>query len=85
MPPSDPWAAWIDKCPLRRWRAEHDETVMRAAVRIGVSINAIQAWERGANRPTAEHFATLATVLGEDSEQLTRRWDNWFKRRPAAA
>lgn len=55
---------------LQRLRKERALTLAAIADTLGVSKPTVWAWEQGRSRPTADHMAGLARVLGLDQADL---------------
>ena len=49
---------------LTRWRRKKDRLLKQVAPELGVSISALNAWERGDRFPTGEHLHKIAVHTG---------------------
>ena len=49
---------------LARWRHDHALLLRQVAPALGISVAALNAWERGRNFPTAEHLDKIAAYTG---------------------
>lgn len=77
------WDEWIEEGPFRKWRLSHTPKIgqHRAAMRCGVVLGTIQAWERGSWLPNDENFETLAKVMhAKSAESLKTEWLTWHTR-----
>ena len=54
---------------LRKTRQELGMTMVDLAVRVGVSLPTITAWERGVSKPSPEHMRKLLQVLNEAAKE----------------
>lgn len=50
---------------LKKWRKENNITQPQLAVKIGVSVNALRAWEQGLSVPNEENAARLENAMRE--------------------
>lgn len=82
----DDLSAWVAENPLRLWRRSQTRIVSQRAVGglIQRSTQAIRDYESGSYRPDDQAMARLATVVGVSARTMTKRWDEWLSRRPAA-
>jgi transcriptional regulator with XRE-family HTH domain len=62
--------------PVTSWRRSKGWTQRQLAEVVGVSLNTVQAWERGA-LPRPNHVRTLAEALGVDAFVLDRALAEW--------
>lgn len=68
-------ATWVERNPLRTWRARTGTTLFSAAVQLGVSMTSISKWEKGAGQPTPENMAALARLTGDAA--IAEAWAAW--------
>ena len=73
---------WTRANPLREWRTENSVTIHAASSMLGVSMTSIQLWESGSAHPSRENMEKLTKVTG--MPHLSRRWEQWVSRNPAA-
>lgn len=62
--------------PIERYRRVKGWTQAELAKLVGVNVNSVQGWERGA-RPRPKHLVALANVLGLDPLQLQNEMEAW--------
>ena len=62
--------------PIKRYRIARGWTQRELAQRVGVSVNAVQAWESG-SRIRPGNLARLAEVLGVDPLRLLNEIEEW--------
>jgi transcriptional regulator with XRE-family HTH domain len=73
---------WIEKNPLREFRARNGMTVIAIASLLGVSSSGYQKWETGAGRPSEDNVLKLIDLTG-DSE-IEQKFVAWFEAAPRA-
>lgn len=62
--------------PIAKFRRLKGWTQGDLAGQLGVSLNTVQRWEKGA-QPRPRHFAALAEALGINTLQLQTALDEW--------
>lgn len=50
---------------IKQWRKENNVTQPQLAINIGVSVNALRAWEQGLSVPNEENALKLEKVMRE--------------------
>lgn len=64
--------------PIAKYRRARGLTQGDLAARVGVSLNTVQTWERGA-APRARYLPKLAEALARDALELDQELREWSK------
>lgn len=72
--------AWELSNPLRAWRAANKVGRQTVAGALGVTQNAVVAWEAGSNTPTDEHLVAIGRLLGDT--KVSAHWSAWRAQNP---
>ncbi len=74
---------WRVANPLRKFRVKRKLAATEAAAALGVSIVAVQNWERGTSKPNDGNMTNIARLMDVAVPKLARAWERWIKSRPA--
>jgi transcriptional regulator with XRE-family HTH domain len=76
---------WLERNPLKIWKAMNGETEQSLALQINVSQPTINYWLQGRVRPDAPSIIRIAKLIGEHPLELLKRWDMWWAKAPDVA
>jgi transcriptional regulator with XRE-family HTH domain len=68
---------WIERNPLRKWRAAQDLTMADVASMMNVAFASVQLWETGGRFPSDDALGRMSELTGRSPGTLSRSFARW--------
>lgn len=75
-------AEWVNKNPLKKFRADYSLPVTATAAILGVNALTVRQWEEGGHKPNEKNMETIALLFRITLEQAQGMWERWYSARP---